>query len=97
MSDETAKVHFLVLPYDSEGRVHAKVIPAFSGLHNREHHRRVLASIAVNCIRQLGLIQGLEAALEEVTALAYETRFEAMPQIEYEDEREHDIKTDPDE
>ena len=97
MSDETCKVTFLILPYKSEGRTHAKVIPAFEGLRDRDHHRRVLNTIAVSCIRQLGLMQGLEAALEEVTALAYETRFEALLRVEYEDEREQDMTTDPDE
>jgi len=96
MTDGPAKVSFLVLQEQVDGRIYAKVIPTFSGLRNREHHRHVLTSIAVNCVRQLGLIKGMEAALEEVCELAYETRFEALPRIECQDELEHDIPTDPD-
>ena len=58
---------------------------------------RPRCNIAINCVRQLGLIQGLEAALEEVCQLAYETKFETLPRMTYADELEHDSTTDPDE
>ena len=88
MNNETSKVTFLVSTYESEGRIHAKVVPTFVGLHNRDHHRRVLTSIAVNCVRQLGLIQGMERAIDEITALIYQSKIETLPKIEYEDESE---------
>ena len=97
MIDETSIVHFVVTPYQHEDRSGFRVTSTFEGLRNRDHHSRVMASIAVNCVRQLGLIQGLEAALEEVCELAYQTRIETLPRITYADELEHDSTSDPDE
>lgn len=80
----TANVKFEVIPQEpSDGKVRLKVIPHFEGMVDRQHHQQVLTAIAVNCVKQLGLIQGMEAAMEEVSKLAYETKFKALPQITY--------------
>lgn len=84
MTDEKSIVHFVVTPCQNG----FNVASTFEGVRNRDHHQHVLTCIAVNAVRQLGLIQGMEAAIEKVCKLAYETRIETLPKIVYAEELE---------
>lgn len=74
MSVITAEFH--VIPNHKDRTV--TVVPSYD-ISDKETYRHVLTGIAVNCIKALGKIEGMEGTMERVMKLVHESRFSKLP------------------
>lgn len=90
---KTTIAKFKVFTDDDKKRV--TVIPYYA-IRDSETYKDVLTSIAINCIKALGLVEGMEGAKERVEKLLGESSFAKKEDLPEENDEEIDEEIDED-